>query len=133
MDEILTVCERVRPESFLQGGHADAPLRTDAGQSVLVQDENTLICAIDQKQIGSWADFEMVLSIVIENRLLKLYQGHLAKRFSQQIDEMLLEDGNASAAKKDKKQRKKKRNKRRNGERGGESPRGEATCGTATK
>lgn len=40
---------------------------------VLIPDEAMLIKAIDQKQITSWADFEYVLTVIVENRLLRLY------------------------------------------------------------
>jgi hypothetical protein len=45
----------------------------------VVTDENALICALDLKQILSWQDFEYVLCLVIENRILKLYQAHLER------------------------------------------------------
>ena len=50
------------------------------GSDVLayVPDESLLIRALDPKCVTSWADFEYVLSLVVENRILKLYVAHLA-------------------------------------------------------
>ena len=39
--------------------------------------------AIDPKQIKSWQDFEFLLSLIVENRILKVFVGHLCK--TQQI------------------------------------------------
>ena len=35
--------------------------------------------AIDPKQIKSWQDFEFLLSLIVENRILKVFVGHLCK------------------------------------------------------
>lgn len=47
------------------------------GELLLIPDESMLIKAIDQKQITSWTEFEFVLTVILENRLLRLYQAHL--------------------------------------------------------
>jgi hypothetical protein len=43
------------------------------GELILIPDETMLIKAIDQKQITSWNEFEYVLTVIVENRLLRLY------------------------------------------------------------
>ena len=43
------------------------------GELILIPDETMLIKAIDQKLITSWAEFEYVLTVVLENRILRLY------------------------------------------------------------
>lgn len=48
---------------------------------ILVADEDALINAIDQKSIQTWNDFEYILSVIIENRILRVYQSHLEKVF----------------------------------------------------
>lgn len=77
-DNILKICHNVRPTTFLTSsatGDEERPIvcagTTD--QLVIVSDESALISSIDQKQIVSWLDFEYVLCLVLENRILKLY------------------------------------------------------------
>ena len=81
-EEILRICSTVRPNTFLQSGlrgtgiDEERPIMCTGGsqdQLVIVSDEAALISAIDQKQIVSWPDFEYVLCLVVENRILRLY------------------------------------------------------------
>ena len=81
-EEILRICSTVRPNTFLQSGvrgegmDEERPIMCTGGsqdQLVIVSDEAALISAIDQKQIASWPDFEYVLCLVVENRILRLY------------------------------------------------------------
>ena len=84
-------------------------------QLLIIADEAALISALDTKQILSWQDFEYVLSLVIENRILRLYQAHLDRvyqeRWKEELDDLenLTEEGNK---KKKKKRKQKKRNKK---------------------
>lgn len=71
---------------------------------VLIPDEAMLIKSIDQKQITSWADFEYILTVIVENRLLRLYQAHLDQQYRLGIKDDLQE------LMKTKKQKKRKRN-----------------------
>lgn len=86
-DNILKICRNVRPATFLNSSTTDEerPLfcAGTSDQLVIVSDESALISSIDQKQIISWLDFEYVLCLVLENRILKLYQAHLANVYSQ--------------------------------------------------
>ena len=86
---------------------------------LVVTDESALICALDPKQILSWQDFEYVLCLVIENRLLKLYQAHLERQYHlkwKELDNIILEEEKAEKiATKDKnKKLKRKKQKKRN-------------------
>ena len=89
----------------------------------MVSDEAALISALDTKQILSWSDFEYVLCLIIENRVLKLYLAYLEKIYKeswQEVDEMLctasdqgpqVEHTDKSQAKKRKKRKNKKQKK----------------------
>ena len=85
VDSILEICEHIRPNSFLQATNAvsadDRPFvcQGDPDQLLLIADESALMTALDSKQILSWPDFEYVLCLVIENRILRLYQANLEK------------------------------------------------------
>ncbi len=85
----------------------------------MVSDEAALISALDTKQILSWSDFEYVLCLIIENRVLKLYLAYLEKIYKeswQEVDEMLCsasDDKGAQVEHTDKSQAK-KRKKRKN-------------------
>ena len=39
--------------------------------------------SIDAQNIKSWEEFEYVLAVIIENRLLQVYQGHLDKEYQK--------------------------------------------------
>ena len=77
IETILDVCQQIRPLSFLDPSSQDEDrpfsCNGDVDQMLLIADETALICALDAKQILSWPDFEYVLSLVIENRMLRLY------------------------------------------------------------
>ena len=74
IDLIIDICTSIRPSSFLQFSEHDSPMYcASAGELIIIPDEDLLIGAIDQKQITSWSEFEYILSIIIENRLLRLY------------------------------------------------------------
>ena len=40
---------------------------------IFLEDEAKLIKAIDASSIETWVEFEFLLTVIIENRLLKLY------------------------------------------------------------
>lgn len=44
------------------------------------QVELSFIRAIDQQKIESWQHFEYLLSFILENRLLRIYQAYYATR-----------------------------------------------------
>ena len=46
---------------------------SSANEVIIIPDEHQLISAVDPKQISSWTEFEYILSIIVENRLLRLY------------------------------------------------------------
>ena len=75
--------------------------------------------SIDANNIKSWEEFEYVLAVIIENRLLQVYQGHLDKEYQKKwrkmdqelllsyADELLVQE------KKPEKQKPKKNKKKR--------------------
>lgn len=76
LDVVMDICITIRPKSFLQYDKDDSPLFCEGdggGELLLIPDEFMLIKAIDQKQITSWTEFEYVLTVIVENRLLRLY------------------------------------------------------------
>ena len=54
---------------------------SSANEVIIIPDEHLLISAVDPKQISSWTEFEYILSIIVENRLLRLYQAHLDRQY----------------------------------------------------
>ena len=44
-----------------------------------------MIKSFDTKRIQSWNDFEYILSVIIENRILKVYVGHLVEKNSKNM------------------------------------------------
>ncbi len=66
--------------------------------------------------IKTWEEFEYVLAVIIENRLLQVYQGHLDKEYQRKwkkIDQELLsysEEPLAIEKKQEKPKKKKKKN-----------------------
>ena len=134
VDSILAICEQIRPQSFLQAYHApnestslsaeERPfiLAGDPGQLVLIADEGAMMAAIDPKQILSWPDFEYILCLVIENRLLRLFQAHLEKQYQsswKEMDDLLNDDEDKTSkvptcSSGDKKKKKRRKQKKRN-------------------
>ena len=47
----------------------------------MLPDENLIIKAIDATKINTWEEFEFVLSIVVENRFMRLFQAHLDAQY----------------------------------------------------
>ena len=122
IDLIIDICTNIRPESFLQFCEHDSPMYcASADELIIIPDENQLIIAIDQKQITSWSEFEYILSIIIENRLLRLYQAHLDRQYQLQweqnggVDTIISDEETPKTpekANKKKKRKPKKKNKK---------------------
>lgn len=77
IDELVQICKPIRA-AFLQ-----LPGLVQGAKFGFIEDESKLVKAIDPKQIKSWQDFEFLLSLIVENRILKVFVGHLCK--TQQI------------------------------------------------
>ena len=97
IDSILAICKQIRPTSFLHAASSDEErpftCTGNPSQLLLIAEESTLITALDPKQILSWPDFEYVLCLVIENRILRLYQAHLERQYHlkwKELDDILL-------------------------------------------
>ncbi len=74
--------------------------------------------SIDAHNIKSWEEFEYVLAVIIENRLLQVYQGHLDKEYQKKwrrLDQELLSyaEEQLLQEKKPEKQKPKKNKKKR--------------------
>lgn len=68
----MQICDKIRP-GFLR--HTPF-LKDNKDTTVWVNDELLLIKSIDSKAIVNWDDFEYVLSVVVENRILKVFVAH---------------------------------------------------------
>mmetsp|Transcript_41328 Transcript_41328/g.39795 ORF Transcript_41328/g.39795 Transcript_41328/m.39795 type:complete len:102 (+) Transcript_41328:481-786(+) len=82
-------------------------------EKILITDEDLLIKAIDSKKIDSWEEFESILLLVLENRVLQIYQTHLDSEYQRKwkkLDQELIafKDHGASPLKNKKKKNKKK-------------------------
>lgn len=62
-----------------------SPFLSDSNEIVYINDETLLIKSFDTKRIQSWNDFEYILSVIIENRILKVYVGHLVEQNSKKM------------------------------------------------
>jgi hypothetical protein len=76
------------------------------------------VTSIDAQNIKSWEEFEYVLAVIIENRLLQVYQGHLDKEYQKKwrkLDQELLSyaEEPLMQEKKPEKQKPKKNKKKR--------------------
>ena len=92
------VCDQVREEQFLKSCFLTSENSKESnGLLQYVPDEFLLVKAIDSKNVTEWDDFEYLLSILIENRILKLYvELYLTPLINKQkdsaLDELLLEE-----------------------------------------
>jgi hypothetical protein len=69
---------RGSPEGFLSfSTEHSAMISSDTDSPLVFQDEMTFIKAVDPNKITSWKEFEFLISVLIENRLLRLYQADL--------------------------------------------------------
>jgi hypothetical protein len=64
-----------------------------SNERLFIGEEDLFVTSIDASQIKTWEEFEYVLSVIIENRLLQVYQGHLDKEYQKKwkkLDQELL-------------------------------------------
>lgn len=54
----------------------------------MIPDENQFIKAIDATKVQNWIEFEFLLSVLIENRLLRLYQADLEANYMNKMAEL---------------------------------------------
>ena len=101
VEGLVSICQKLRPYFLEQ------PFLIETGDLVHVPDESLLIRSIDSNNVNSWADFEYVLSLVLENRILKLYVAHLA-RLSNQVALQLEDEVMKITPKKKRKKKKRK-------------------------
>lgn len=87
-----------------------------------VPDEFLLVKAIDTKNVTDWDDFEFLLTIIIENRILKLYvELYLTplnkRKESEALDLLFQEEEKAESSKikAEKKAPRKKKNHKKKG------------------
>lgn len=78
---LVGICKAVC-ENFLECGPDGAVFAAvETGEKLLVAEEELLVKALDSTAVKSWDDFEFALAVVVENRLLQLYQSHLDKEY----------------------------------------------------
>jgi hypothetical protein len=73
VDDLVEICRPIR-QAFLQ-----LPGLVQGARFGFIEDESKLVKAIDPKQIKSWQDFEYLLSLIVENRILKVFVNHLCQ------------------------------------------------------
>lgn len=119
---LIDICTIVSAGAFLSTEPDIAVLYTiDTAEKLFLLEEELLVKSIDSQQIKSWDDFEYTLAMIIENRLLQLYQSHyLDKEYQKKqkkLDLELLAETAASelAAQIKVKNKKKKKNKGKKG------------------
>jgi len=54
-----------------------SPNLVDSGPLIYMPDETLFIRSFDAKAVVCWTDFEYVLTLILENRILKVYSTHL--------------------------------------------------------
>jgi len=104
--QLVDICEQIRP-GFLK----TSAFQTSDRQQVYLDDEVLFVKSIDSKAISSWEDFEFILSVVVENRILKVFVAHQVKlSLEQPIDVCKSDDEETSkkALRKKKSKNKKK-------------------------
>lgn len=98
VQSLVTICQQIRP-GFLR----ESPF-VQKGQ-VFIDDEQMFIKCIDAKAITTWEQFEFVLSVIVENRILKVFVAHQCTQQTH-VEEDFTE---VQIKKKKKKNRKKKK------------------------
>lgn len=84
---LCQICGNIR-KGFLQNNCFDGKSHTFA----YINDEQLFVKSIDSKQITTWSDFEFVLSMVVENRILKVFVAHQVQLSLQSAAEGLFDD-----------------------------------------
>lgn len=74
VNQLVDICRGIR-SGFL----TCTPFLSDSNETIYLNDEALLIKSFDLKRILSWSDFEYILSVIIENRILKVYVGYLVE------------------------------------------------------
>lgn len=78
---LLDICTSVSGGSFLNCADEAFLFSMDTQEKLFIVEEDLLVKAIDSALIKTWPDFEYILSVIVENRLLQLYQSHLDKEY----------------------------------------------------
>lgn len=108
MEQLVEICQAIR-HGFLQ---TNCFIAGKPGL-VYISDEQLLIKSIDSKAIASWSDFEYILSIIVENRILKVYVAHQTKLAQAKFDDLMMSlESTEEPAKKRKKRNRPKRAKK---------------------
>ena len=94
--QLVEICSKIR-EGFIE----QTPFVKDSSDTIYINDESILIKSFDSKKIVSWDDFEYILTILVENRILKVYVAHLVERNSKLVVDL-----------EEKKKHKKRKNKK---------------------
>ena len=94
--QLVEICSKVR-KGFIE----QTPFVKDCSETLYINDESILIKSFDSKKIVSWDDFEYILTILVENRILKVYVAHLVERNSKFVVDL-----------EEKKKQKKRKNKK---------------------
>jgi hypothetical protein len=66
----VDICTKIRP------GFLTESLLAKSKELAYLEDEQLLIKSIDSKAIETWDDFEVVLTLIVENRILKVFVTH---------------------------------------------------------
>jgi hypothetical protein len=78
-----------------------------------LDDEVLFVKSIDSKAICSWDDFEYILSIVVENRILKVFVAHQVKLSLEQPIDVCRSDDEETSKKSLRKKKPKNKKKRK--------------------
>ena len=80
----MEICASVTGNNFLAtSGDESFLYAVDMRQKLFIVEEELLFKAVDSAAVKNWEDFEYVLAVIIENRMLQLYQSHLDKEYQK--------------------------------------------------
>lgn len=116
LNSILTICKAIGGGFFESSAPNAVLLDTQTGEKLLITDEELLFKAIDSKLIANWEAFELVLSFIIENRLMQLYQTNLDNEYQRKwkkLDQELLSYSEQTAKEEQKMSNLKPKNKKK--------------------
>ncbi|TNV82591.1 hypothetical protein FGO68_gene6089 [Halteria grandinella] len=90
ISQLLSICLSVSSGAFFSNDPQKAVFFTlDTEEKLFLLEEDLLIKSIDSSLIKNWDDFEYTLALIIENRLLQLYQSHFIDKEYQRKQKKL--------------------------------------------
>ena len=76
LSQLIEICNHSSQGSFLSSSPELAyilPIPASHSERIFIAEEDLFVTSIDSSSIKSWEEFEYILAVIIENRLLQAY------------------------------------------------------------